>query len=156
MSRSGDGVTSPVPAGRTFRAVVVPQPPTARLTCRPIEERPPPTAAPSLEEPSLEHTRPFADELGFFRTKPDGNERRDPLASFEVEPGPPWTTEEAQAQTRRFLDVLADGRPIAEEHPDPLEYAQRNGLLLLIGPAEEKHLVRIAAAHAARHGDRLA
>jgi hypothetical protein len=47
-------------------------------------------------------------------------------------------------QMRRFLDVLTDGRPIVEEHPDPLEYAQRNGLLLLIGPDEERHVARLA------------
>lgn len=61
-----------------------------------------------------------------------------------VEPGPPFTPEEARAEVRRFLDALADGRPIAEEHPDPLEYAQRNGLLLLIGPDEERVLGRLA------------
>jgi hypothetical protein len=47
-------------------------------------------------------------------------------------------------QVRRFLDALTDGRPIHEEHADPLEYAQRNGLLLLIGPEEERHLARLA------------
>jgi hypothetical protein len=123
---------------------VVPRWASARLSCRPIEERPPSLAEPSLEEPSLEQTRAFVDEHGFFRTRPLGTTRRDPLATFEVDAGPPWTTEEAQAETRRFLDVLADGRPIIEDHPDPLEYAQRNGLLLLIGPEEEKHLIRIA------------
>lgn len=61
-----------------------------------------------------------------------------------VEPGPPFTPEEACIEVRRFLDVLADGRPIIEEHPDPLEYAQRNGLLLLIGPEEERVLARLA------------
>jgi hypothetical protein len=100
----------------------------------PIDERP----------PTLEHRRTFADERGFFRVQPADPALRDPLRDFHVEPGPPWTTEEAQAETRRFLDALADGRPIAEEHPDALEYAQRNGLLLLIGPDEERHLRRLA------------
>jgi hypothetical protein len=93
---------------------------------------------------TLEETRAFTDERGFFRARPLGAKRRDPLAGFAVEPGPPWTPEEAREQVRRFLDVLADGRPILEENPDPLEYAQRNGLLLLIGPDEERALARLA------------
>jgi hypothetical protein len=94
--------------------------------------------------PTLEDTRAFTDERGFFRARPPGSPRRDPLADFEVEAGPPWEADEAREQVRRFLDVLADGRPILEDNPDPLEYAQRNGLLLLIGPNEERILARIA------------
>jgi hypothetical protein len=94
--------------------------------------------------PTLEHTRAFSDERGFFRARPLGSPRRDPLAGFTVEAGPPWTPEEAREQVRHYLDVLADGRPILEQHDDPLEYAQRNGLLLLIGPDEERVLARLA------------
>jgi hypothetical protein len=105
-----------------------------RLTWLPIDE---PT-------PTLDDTQMFVDERGFFRAPPAGAARRDPLARFTIEAGPPWERDEANAQVRRFLDLLADGRPIAEEHDDPLEYAQRNGLLLLIGPDEERTLARMA------------
>ncbi|HEV8296248.1 MAG TPA: hypothetical protein VGQ20_03095 [Acidimicrobiales bacterium] len=94
-----------------------------------------------IERPTrtLESTRLFADERGFFRVRRAGLSAREPLTAFTVEAGPQWTDAQARAEARRMLDVLADGRP-TEDHADPLEFAQRNGLLLMIGPAEERYL----------------
>jgi hypothetical protein len=96
----------------------------------------------AIERPNrtIDPLRLFADEHGFFRSARTDAPQRDPLASFVVEPGPEWPVAEAHRQVRRYLDLLADGRPLLEEHDDPLEYAQRNGLLLLIGPVEEERL----------------
>jgi hypothetical protein len=57
------------------------------------------------------------------------------LASFTS--GRPLTTEEAQAEARRFLGALADGRPIAESTRSARVRHRR--ALLLIGPEEERH-----------------
>jgi hypothetical protein len=81
----------------------------------------------------------FADLRGFFRARRAGGGAKEPLTTLVVAPGPAFDDDEARAETRRMLDILADGRP-TEDHAEPLEYAQRNGLLLLIGPAEERYL----------------
>jgi hypothetical protein len=130
--RSGGTPKRPASQARPARPGRTPRRAGAeRLTWQPIDEPP----------PSLDDTHAFTAEHGFFRARKA--ERRDPLAGYEVPPGPPFTPDEARREVRRFLDVLADGRPIAEDHDDPLEHAQRNGLLLLIGPDEERVLARI-------------
>src|SRR5690606_33501303 len=102
---------------------------TQRVTLHPIDSQSP------------DDLHAFRDERGFFRARTE--ERPDPLADFEIEAGPPLSPEDARREVRRFLDALADGRPILEQHDDPLEFAQRNGLLLLIGPEEEHKLAAI-------------
>jgi hypothetical protein len=88
---------------------------------------------------TLDESRLFADEHGFFRSSRSDAERDDPRDTLDVAPGPPWSDADARREVRRILEVIADGRP-TEPYDDPLEFAQRNGLLLLIGPEEEQRL----------------
>ncbi len=77
----------------------------------------------------------FEQRSGFFRTR--RNRGRD--ARFEgwsVDPGPRWSTDEANRQIRAFLDRLTEDREV-EDHDDPAEFARENGLLLLFGPEEQ-------------------
>jgi hypothetical protein len=61
-----------------------------------------------------------------------------------VPDGPPWTDDQARVAVRRFLDILADGRA-TEDDDDPLAYANKNGLLILIGPGERDHFDALLA-----------
>lgn len=56
-----------------------------------------------------------------------------------------WDDDEAQRWLRVFLDRLADGRALHADHADSVEHAEANGLLLLIGPAEEEVLDQVLA-----------
>ncbi len=60
-----------------------------------------------------------------------------------MQPGPPLDHAGANALTRRFVDVLTEGRPVEHDTPDTVAYAERNNLLLLFSPADEARLARL-------------
>ena len=104
------------------------------------------TAPPPRQDPTATRRRDaqrlFSDSHSFFRSPTGDKAYVDPLAGFQVEAGPEWTDEEANAVLRRMLDALAEGRASLDD-PDALAYAEANSLLLLIGPREEAVMHRL-------------
>ena len=104
------------------------------------------TAPPPRQDPTATRRRDtqrlFSDSHGFFRSPVGDKAYVDPLAGFQVEAGPEWTDDEANAVLRRMLDALAEGRATIDD-PDALAYAEANSLLLLIGPREEVVMQRL-------------
>src|SRR5688572_28472878 len=98
------------------------------------------TAPPPGQDPTATRRRDaqrlFSDSHSFFRSPVGDKAYVDPLAGFQVEAGPEWTEDEANAVLRRMLDALAEGRATIDD-PDALAYAEANSLVLLIGPREE-------------------
>ncbi|RMH67262.1 MAG: hypothetical protein D6683_17980, partial [Actinomyces sp.] len=90
---------------------------------------------------------------GFFRVEPG------PRVLPRAPEGPVWDDEEADAALLAFLTALAGDRATTP-HPDPLEFARANDLLLLFDAdaheAFETHLARLPEARAARWRDLLA
>lgn len=86
-------------------------------------------------DPQPDESRLFADEKGFFRARPAGLSG-DPRFDGWAVPDGPLAAEQADVVVRDFLDRLADGRETAE-HPDPIDYARENGLMVLFGPREQ-------------------
>ena len=81
--------------------------------------------------------RLFSDSHSFFRSPGGDTAYVDPLVGFQVEAGPQWSEDEANAVLRRMLDLLAEGRASIDA-PDMLVYAEANNLLLLIGPRRKQ------------------
>ncbi|MEO5840690.1 MAG: hypothetical protein ABIQ73_19660 [Acidimicrobiales bacterium] len=104
------------------------------------------TAPPPRQDPTVTRRRDaqrlFSDTHSFFRSPTGDKAYVDPLAGFQVEAGPEWSDDEANAVLRRMLDALAEGRASIED-PDALAYAEANSLLLLIGPREEAVMHRL-------------
>ena len=104
------------------------------------------TAPPPRQDPTATRRRDtqrlFSDTHSFFRSPTGDKAYVDPLAGFQVEAGPEWSEEEANAVLRRMLDALAEGRASIDD-PDALAYAEANSLLLLIGPREEAVMQRL-------------
>src|SRR5690349_18892314 len=105
-----------------------------------MDTAPPPRPNPNTPDPTevrrRDAQRLFSDRHGFFRSPDVESGYVDPLAGFQVEAGPQWTEDEANAVLRRMLDALAEGRGTVDD-PNALAYAEANNLLLLIGPREE-------------------
>ncbi len=85
--------------------------------------------------------RLFDDRRGFFRARSrvDVDAQLDAIAR----PGPPLDADAANALTRRFVDVLTEGRPLAHDLPDTVDHVERNNLLLLFSPGVQARLERL-------------
>ena len=106
-----------------------------------MDTAPPPRPDPT-EVRRRDTQRLFSDRHSFFRSPTGDAAYVDPLAGFQVEAGPEWSVDEANAVLRRMLDALAEGRASIDD-PDALAYAEANSLLLLIGPREEAVVQRL-------------
>ena len=89
-----------------------------------------------------DESRLFDNTRGFFRVR-----KTDTAAQLEalVAPGPVLDDDAANRITRRFIDLLAEGRPTEVDLPDTLAHAERNNLLLLFGPADQMRFERLYA-----------
>ncbi len=68
---------------------------------------------------------------------------RSPLEGIQVEAGGRWSEAEADRKIREFLIRLAGDRKLVH-HPDPVELARHNDLLLLFGPEQEETFAALA------------
>ncbi|CAB4984543.1 MAG: hypothetical protein F2876_02880 [Actinobacteria bacterium] len=76
-----------------------------------------------------DESRLFDDTKGFFRvsSQVDIESHLDALIAGRD----PLDHAQANRLTRRFVDVLTEGRPVDEDLPDTIDYAERNNLILL-------------------------
>ncbi len=83
----------------------------------------------------------FDDRRGFFRARSrvDVDAKLDAIAR----PGPPLDADVANALTRRFVDVLTEGRPLVHDVLDTVEHVERNNLLLLFSPGVQARLEQL-------------
>lgn len=83
-----------------------------------------------------DESRLFDDTKGFFRvsSQVDIDSHLDALTAGKD----PLDHEQANRLTRRFVDVLTEGRPVDEDLPDTIDYAERNNLMLLFSPDHQR------------------